>query len=256
MQQIQITVELYPLSQIFTISANGSLAYIPSSLSVGQFAVQQVLLEDQGMALSRRVDMTTHALSVPVVFRQQEALIQLNGYQSITPSTAGVQSVVLTGFRSGECTAIHCFLTADSANTPTPAVSTAQNPFAWYAPQNIQMLYAGEVYARGDYGGMALWNLVNGRVPQQANDLFLTAGSTASSTVPSADSWAVLQFGQSYDPETAHSVYLAGKPITNGIVNLTFTIPTSAPTSTYTLHVTYVYNSVLTFSGGTADFVF
>ena len=255
-QQIQVTVELYPLSQIFTINANGLPTYVPTSLAVGQFALQQVIMENQGDALARRVDMTSHILSYPVNFRQQEIPIQVAGGASVSPATLGLQQVTLTGFRSGEIKEIHCWLTADSANTPTPAVSTAQNPFAWYPLTNVQLLYAGEVYARGDYGSMQLWNLVNGRMTTQATDLLLTSGATASTTVANADGWTVLPFGQSYSAETAHSMYVSGKQITNGIANLQFNIPTTAPTSTYTLHVSYVYNAVLSFSQGTCDYVF
>lgn len=255
-QQVQITVELYPLSSIFTINTNGAVANIPSALAFGQFAVQQVLLENQGDALARRVDMTSHALSYPVEFRQQEVTIQLNAGTSITPSTAGTQQVVLTGFKSGEVKSIHCWLTADSTNTPTQAVSTAQNPFAWYPLNDVSMTYAGEVYFRADQGSAQLWNLVNGRIPSIANDVFLTSGSTTSTATASSDGWTVCPFGQSYVDVTAHSMYVSGKPITNGIVNLSFTIPKSAPASTYTLHCSYVYNSVLTFSQGTCDYVF
>jgi hypothetical protein len=113
------------------------------------------------------------------------------------------------------------------------------------------------VYHRGDYNSTQLWNLVNGRIPAQVNDVRIGAGATPTiASTSSADAWSVLPFSQSYDPETAHSMYVSGKPITNGIVNLQFTIPTTAPASTYTLHVTYVYNAVLTFSQGTCDYVF
>ena len=112
------------------------------------------------------------------------------------------------------------------------------------------------MYARGDNGVMALWNLVNGRIPAQVNDVLINSGGSTNTTTASADSWTILPFGQSYASETAHSMYVSGKNITNGIANLQFNIPTSAPTSTYTLHVSYVYNSVLTFSQGTCDYVF
>ena len=259
-QQIMVTIELYPLSQIFSQGNAGGLGTIPSSLAVGRFQVQQVLLEDQGNALARRVDMTSHALSYPVTFRQQEVAIQVAGGASITPATAGTQTVTLTGFRSGEVKEIHCWLTADSLNTPTPAAGAVQNPFAWLPLENVEMTYAGEVYARGDFNSMQLLNLVNGRIPSQVNDVIVTAGTVPAAT-GSSDGWTVLPFGQTYYSPTAMSMYTAGKSITNGIVNLKFTIPklqngAVLGTSTFTLHVSYIYNAVLTFSQGTVDYVF
>jgi hypothetical protein len=67
-------------------------------------------------------------------------------------------------------------------------------------------------------------------------------------------------------------MYISGKEITNGIVQVTFALPRApdafsganaagiiaggAITGAWTLHVSYVYNSVLVFSQGTADFAF
>ena len=52
------------------------------------------------------------------------------------------------------------------------------------------------------------------------------------------------------------STYTAGKPITNGIVNLTFNLPPElAAAADLKLHISYVYNGVLTFSQGTCDYV-
>ena len=260
-QQVQITVELFPLSKIFSIASGGSTANVPLALKSAKFQVQQVILENQGDALARRVDMTSHALSYPVQFRQQEVSIQLNGGASIPQPAAGadpvVQTVTLTGFRNGEVREVHCWLTADSANTPTPAAATAQAPFAWYPLNDAVMTYAGEIYARYDANSGQLWNLVNGRIPAQVNDVVpVASGAAVTSSAPVADAWTVLPFGQCYDAPTAHSMYMAGKPITNGLVNLSFTIPRTAPASTYTLHVSYVYNAVLTFSQGTCDYVF
>ena len=256
-QQVQITVELNPIPSIFSFGTSGALANAPTSLAFGEFAVQQVLLENQGDALARRVDMSSHALSYPVTFRQQEVQIQVAGGATIYAGSS--QTATLTGFRSGEVKEIHCWLTADSANTPAQSGSSCLlNPFAWYAPSDVVMTYAGEIYARGKYDSMALWNLVNGRIPAAVNDAPLAISGTAvvTTSTPVLDKWVVLPFGQAYDNLTAHSTYLAGKPITNGIVNLQFNIPTGAPSSTYTLHVTYVYNAVLTFSQGTCDYVF
>lgn len=252
-QQIQIVVELYPINTIIALGSS-FVGTVPSALSVGQFQVQQVLLENQGDALARRVDMTSHALSYPVNFRQQEVLISLG---SVTPSAGTTQQVTLTGFRSGEVKEIHCWLTSDGDTTGTPGVAGYYpNTFAWYPLENVSMTYAGEVYARGDYNSTQLWNLVNGKIPSQVNDVSVAAGTTPVVTGTRADAWSILPFGQSYESNTAHSMYVAGKPITNGIVNLSFSVPTSATAGSYMLHVSYVYNAVLTFSQGTVDYVF
>lgn len=261
-QQVQVTIELNTLPSIFSYGSSGALSNAPTSLAFGEFVVQQVLLENQGDALARRVDMSSHALSYPITFRQQEVAIPVASGSSVAANSS--QSVTLTGFRSGEVKEIHVWLTADSVNMPAQggAGPVVLNPFSWYAPTDITMTYAGEVYARFDKGSSSLFNLVNGRIPAQVNDVQLTSaggGATISTTgSPFADAWAVLPFGQSYDALTAHSCYMAGKPITNGIVNLQFTIPPSWPSggSTATLHVSYVYNAVLTFSQGTCDYVF
>ena len=257
-QQIQITVELVqPLTKVYSAVSPSGTGPLTSLLS-GQFAVQQILLENQGDALARRVDMSTHALSYPVNFTQQEVTIPL-GTQSAGTSVAAT----LTGFRSGEVRNIQMWITADA---DTASAGGQYNPFLWYAPENVIMTYAGEIFARFDGGSGPLWNLVNGRISPQVNDVLTRSDLTTQSTV---DSWLECPFGQSYDPLTAHSMYVSGKPITNGIVNVTFTMPqfqkattTAAPQTpialpigTYTLHCSYEYNAVLLFSAGTAEYV-
>jgi hypothetical protein len=249
---------LYPTAQVFSIGTGGyTLANLPQALASATFQVQQVLLENQSDALARRLDMTSHALSYPVRFRQQEVAISLNQGGSITPDGSTLIQTVLTGFRSGEVVKVHTWLTADSVNTPTQSASgSIYSPFSWYGLENVTMTYAGDVYHRGDKNSTQLWNLVNGKIPSQVNDIQVTSGSAPGITTAFADAWSILPFGQSYSDETAHSMYVAGKNITNGIVNLSFSIPASAPASTYTLHVVYEYNAVLTFSQGTCDYVF
>ena len=259
-QQIQVTVELYPISSLFSVAA-GSTGTIPTALASAEFQVQQVIFENQHDALARRVDMTTNALSYPVSFVQQEVQIPIT--VSASPDTA-TKTVTLTGFRSGEVKNIQAWLTRDADLT-----GAVKNPFRWVCPENIVLTYAGEIYARFDAGSSKLWNLVNGRLTPGLNDLTLAdngAGGGAgviTITTPSLDQWVEMPFAQSFDPITAHSMYMAGKPITNGIVNLQFTVPANYPGTTtpldagaYTLHISYVYNGVLMFSQGTCDYVF
>lgn len=245
-QQVQITVELNPISSLFSsVTPTPVGQALPSSLSFAEFQVQQVILENQGDALARRVDMTSHALSYPVNFVQQEVVIPM--------ANAQAQAITLTGFRSGEVKSIQCWITKDSDTS-----GAVKNPFKWYAPEDMVMTYAGEVYARFDKGSGALWNLVNGRIDPAVNDVELAdaGGGVITTTTPSLEKWMELPFAQSYDALTAHSMYVSGKAITNGIINLQFNLPQAlSPAADYKLHVSYVYNAVLTFSQGTCDYV-
>ena len=251
-QQVQVTVELFPTESIFSAAAaaTGSPA---NKLNFAEFQVQQVILENQGDALARRVDMTSHALSYPIEFTQQEIQIPL---ASATP-----QAVTLTGFRSGEVRNIQVWITKGSDATGIYAVGSLQNPWKWYAPEDIQMTYAGEIYARFDKGSSALWNLVNGRQSAAVNEVLVAdaGGGACSITTPFLGRWVELPFAQTFNDITANTTYTAGKPITNGIVNLTFNLPPALtallPATDLVLHVSYNYNGVLTFSSGTCDYV-
>ena len=245
-QQIQITVELNPLSSIFSI-AGGATPTLPTTLSFGEFQVQQIILADQSDALARRVDMTSHALSYPLAdFTQQEIIIPLQ-------DNAAAQTVTLTGFRSGEVRNIQAWITVDADTT-----GNIKNPFKWYGLEDVVAQYAGEIYARFDKGSAALWNLVNGRQPNSQSEALVAdaGGGACSVSTPFLARWVEIPFAQPYNSDTAMSMYTAGLPITNGILNLSFSLPQNlTPTTNMKLHISYNYNGVLTFSQGTCDYV-
>jgi hypothetical protein len=254
-QQCQITVILKnPATACFW---GASAASAPTSLTFGNFVVQQVMLNNQGDALSRRVNMADNAYAFGCEFVQQQQTIALQ-------SSASSQSVVLTGFRSGEVKAIHIWLT-DTDDTPSG--NATNDPFIWYLPKAVEMLYAGEKFAVFTNGGgtgggslAQLYNLLNGN-KAPAVDVTSTGnaangygtGSVAAGTT-TLSKWVELPFAQTFVDEDAHYMLVHGKPITNGIVNLNITTPTAA--STWQLNVSYIYNSTLLFSQGTCDYVF
>ena len=245
-QQVQVTVELFPPASVFTIAAaatNPPAANL--ALSAAQFQVQQVMLNNQSDALARRVDMANNAYSYPCEFVQQVQRIQL-------ANTAQAQSVTLTGFRSGEVKAIHCWLSRASDVNP----GGINNPFNWRLPLAVQVTYAGDVYARYELGSSPLWNLINGnKAPVVDNVLSADAGGGAlAAPAASTSFWVELPFAQTLVDEDAHSILVHGKPITNGIVNLLLTTPTAQ--ADWVLNVSYIYNATLMFSQGTCDYVF
>jgi len=243
-QQVQITVELYPVGQIFTNNNAGGV--LPTQLAAAQFQVQQCTLNNAGDALARRVDMAVNAYAFPCEFVQQVQRIQLG-------ASSSSQSVVLTGFRSGEVKAIHCWLTLSTDTALVTSTTGLYNPFNWYLPLAIQMTYAGDIYARYDNQSSPLWNIINGsKVP--AVDNVVITNATPPTAAASLSQWVELPFAQTMLDEDSHYTLVHGKPITNGIVNLDVTTPTSS--ANWVLNVSYIYNATLLMSQGTCDYVF
>jgi hypothetical protein len=113
------------------------------------------------------------------------------------------------------------------------------------------MSYAGDIYARFENQSSPLWYLIN----NDKSPAVTTAGTDASAAATSILSqWVNLPFAQTFLDEDAHYVLVHGKPITNGIVNLLVLPPTSQ--TDWVLNVSYVYNTVLLMSQGSADFIF
>ena len=245
-QQVQVTVELNSIPSIFSVqTVDSHLGAPPSSLTSATFQVQQVMLNNQSDALARRVDMAENAYAFPAEFVQQVQRIPLQ-------NTASSQSVVLTGFRSGEVKAIHCWLsrTSDVGTGSTRIV----NPFQWYDNAGIVMTYAGDIYARYDSGSHLLWNLINGNKTPLVDNAEITFGGGAYTIDPATSFWTELPLAQTLEGEGGTNVLVHGKPITNGIINLDVITPFAA--SDFVLNVSYIYNTTLLFSQGTADYVF
>ena len=241
-QQVQVTVELYPTLSIVN-TTDGSATTAMFNLSQAQFVVQQVMFNNQGDALPRRVDLATNAYAFPAEFTQQKQTYTL------TNATTS-QSLSLTGFRSGEVKAISIWLTRASDFVPT--TNTNKLPFYWYKPKSVQMSYAGEVFARYELGLSSLMSLINGNKSPAVDVVNTSAGNP--STPTSASEWVRLPFAQTLVDEDSHYTLVHGKPITNGIVNIDITTPSAQ--NDWVLNVSYHYNTTLMFSQGTCDYVF
>ena len=244
-QQVQVTIELNPVSSVYSVSRSTAVA--PTSLASASFQVQQVMLNNQSDALARRVDMAENAYAFPCEFTQQVQRIPLQ-------NTASPQSVVLTGFRSGEVKSLQVWLTRTSDQATTGSAPRINNPFSWYPPVDIEMTYAGDLYARYDASSWLLFNLINGNKTPLVDNIFLTQAGGAYTENASTSYWVELPFAQTFEGEGSENTLIHGKPITNGIVNLQITTPTAQ--SDWVLNVSYIYNATLLFSSGTCDYVF
>ena len=243
-QQVQITVELNQISSVFSVTAGASAP--PTALSAAQFQVQQVMLNNQSDALARRVDMAENAYSFPCEFVQQVQRVPLG-------ANFNSGSVVLTGFRSGEVKSLQCWLTR--ASDVGTGATRIVNPFNWQPISDLQLTYAGDVYARYDSGSSELWNLINGnKVPVVDNVVLSAGGGTTITATPAANYWVELPLSQTFEGEGQMNTLIHGKPITNGIINLQLTAPSTQ--NDWILNVSYIYNATLLFSQGSVDYVF
>ena len=91
-QPIVVTVEMYALNQIL-INQGAAPSTGPASLAAAQLQVKQEMLTDSSDLLARRVDMNSHAATVPLMyFAQQEVQVPIT-----SDSGNSLQSVNLTG---------------------------------------------------------------------------------------------------------------------------------------------------------------
>jgi len=194
-QQVQVTVTLNSPSGFWASAGNVGGIAPPAAFDVGYFQVEQLTMNDRGMAISNHVDLNTHELLMPVIFDQQELQIAVPAGSATTPA-----QLTATGFRTGQVKAIQCWLTKNSDSV---------NSLLWYAPQEVTVLYAGTIYSQYNNGSSTIWNLLDGTKPPTVDQAVLTAaalGTTPAFTPSSGQSvYAILPFanptGNDYEAE-------------------------------------------------------
>jgi hypothetical protein len=255
--QIQVTVELYPLSAIVARVNGVALDAGFNSLASGFFQVQQLLMESRDDSLAARENMATHQYVMPIEFVQQEQ--QITGLSVTAGQTT---TITATGFRAGSVKSIEMWLTRNTETDPVrSSTGIVAAPLLWYAPTYVQVLYAGDVYARFDAGIGQLWNLINAKHSSVLTYAYFT-GTSGSSTLTAAtasSSWLTLPFAATYDcADSSHFMLVEGLNVTNGIVNIQFQPPLAASgtITDYVLHLSYIYNASAVFSQSSCELVF
>jgi hypothetical protein len=249
-QQILVQVTLRPLGQIITNQTGSALPNWATTLDTASFTVAQIMLNNQGDALARRVDMSQSVYAYPAEFVQQVVRVPV-------VSSGSSQPLVLTGFRAGQVKSLEMWLTRGVDTTlgsSTSGNTGGYNPFNWYLPSALRVTYSGEVFANYQLSSAPLWNLINSNKSNAFDNLTIAGAGSAITSTSSISQWVSAPFAQPLIDEDAHFIQISGRNITNGIINIDLTTPSAQ--SDWTLNVSYVYCCTILFSSGTADFVF
>jgi len=249
-QPIVITIELLAFNQILvnqSATANLNLTAGSSALAAAQLQVKQEMMTDSSDLLARRVDMNSHAYTLPLMyFAQQETQVQVTSTSNITD----ILSVNLTGFRAGEVKSIVLWLTTAANSSPG---NGNYDPLRFQPINGVTLTYNGEIFSRFDVGSAALWNLTCDEKTQTLPAYnYQASGSVATAT--QSTPWVDCPFAQVCVPYDKEMKLIHGKPILNAVVNLQFQAPVAS--TAYVLHAMYLYNASLLCSRGSAEYIF
>ena len=249
-----ITIELNDIKSIFGGSDATAPTGLPSALDTAELQITQEYMSDTADLLARRVDMNTHAISVPLkYFAQQEVL---NTFNAGSPAQ---QQVNLTGFRAGEVKDIMLWLEVQRSTD----FSNGSAGLVWPEILDAELRYNGEIFFTAPGQSARLWNLVEDkkRAGFSTSLIDYTANPAAASAYFS--SWTLVKFAQVDVPRDRMYDLVSGKPVLNAVINLSLNLPAEVLTAgvvsantRVVLHAVYLYNASLLCSRGTSEYVF
>lgn len=250
-QPVLVQISLRNPNTIFSKLNVASPILAGTPLKSAEFQCRQVMMINSSDLITSNGDPSKVAYTLPLkYFAQQEYVLQLQ------PNTDTAQ-VNLTGFRNGSVRSILLWLT-NNADVSYVGANSVNNYFTWYAPKSMQLSINGEIfYVSKTKQAQQLLDLVNNKQPNQLSITGLTSNGAAFAPVanptPTAE-YVKVDFCQANEAVFGVNMLVAGKSITNSIVNLQIQVPDS--TQNWTLHAVYLYNSSLVFSSGNCEYVF
>jgi hypothetical protein len=230
---VVITIALKRQQDLFK-SAIASPVY-PAQFEEAYLQVRQVNALDRGelMKISPSV-----SYAFPGTFFQQANSVSL-------ANSASDQEVVLTGFRSGSCKGVHCWM-VDEADTA--------NPFRFILPRDMVLSYAGNVIHNYKGVSSALLDTLFVDVPSYFNGVKLTDAGTTWTATDEVSYWTHFPMSQRFEQLSAQYTETTGLGIANGVMNLRLKTPDAR--ATYKLYYVPYYSVALMFNNGNCEYVF
>lgn len=253
-QPVLVQVTIKNAASIFSCKTGGSALLPFAPVDEAYFQVRQCRMINSSDLLTATSDPMALTYTYPLKgFYQQEYTAQLP-----TVSSSAPVQVNLTGFRNGQVKTILLWL-ENSADTPSEVDASGNklyNPFSWYAPRDVELTINGEIFYKSKNNSSLLIDLVNNKQPTRlaTAPVAVSGGAIVPVSGGFTSQYVKVDFSQHNDPITENSMLVAGKTITNSVVNLSFTVPSSG--AGWVLHAVYLYNASLVFANGNAEFTY
>jgi len=252
-QPVLVQVNFNDSRSIFSSNSTATSAFINvSPVRSANFQAVQVRMVDSANLLTNEEDPNKITYVYPLKYFQQQVV-------STLLQSGNQDQVNITGFRNGSVRSIILWCQRDDA-TPSPSATPRLfNDNNWYAPQNTQLSINGEIFDVSIGGSSQILNLVNNK---QASEIAMTryalSNGTTGALIPVSGgftgTYLKVDFSQHSDPVTSSNLLVAGKSITNSIVNFVCDSPDKGPG--WRLYWVSLYNSSLVFSQGNCEYSF
>ena len=218
--------------------AVGGFVYPVDGFSEAYLQVRQINALDRG----KLHKITGEAYAFPSTFFQQVNSVEI-------PAGAGDKEIVLTGFRSGSCKGVHCWVVDPTDN---------KNPFRFLQPKDAVLSYAGNVIHNYKGTSSQLLDTLFVDVPSYWDSVKLSSAVVGGIGVFTAaaekSAWMHFPLSQRFEQLSAQYTETTGVGIANGVMNLRLKAPTDD--KKYILYFCPYYSTALLFNSGSCEYVF
>jgi hypothetical protein len=235
---IVITINLRAPSDILKVGTGATdTTGAHPSWADAYLQVRQFQPIDRGQLMT----MGRGAYVYPTIFFQQVNSVQL-------ANTSSSQEVVITGFRSGSCKGVVCWL---------EDTSDLNNPNNWVLPRDVVLSYAGNVIHNFKGVSSQALQIYYDDIPSYLTNSILTPAvgpAIGFTSASKTSSWIHLPFSQRFEQLSAQYTSVAGLSIANGVMNLSLRTPSAS--ASYRLYYMPYYECAMVLEGGNCEYMF
>jgi hypothetical protein len=232
---VQIIINLKSPREILAASGAPEMTALPATFNWEQAFLQ---VKQHQLIGDKRPAKPSGPYVLPVDFVQQENSV------SISPDVA---EVPLLGFRNGSITELDLYV--------LPQTASAMDPFCYELPEDVEVIYMGNVIHNFRGYSSQFWTTVFSDKPSRWTNpqLVLTPAPVALFSVRGRiTNWVQVPFEALYTEMDAEDpISSSGIAIQNGVINLR-----AKAASASTLYYTCDIQSAIVFHSGTADYAF